>query len=662
MGHSNKNKVVTTVKGKCRVCYTCVRECPVKAIKIIDGQAEVLSERCIGCGNCVSVCSQNAKVAIDLKENVMSLLGNSERKVVALLAPSFPAEFTEIEDYRKVVGMIRKLGFDKVQEVSFGADLVSHKYKKLIEKSGENNYISSDCPAIVYYVEHYHPAMVDRLAPVASPMVATSRLARHIYGDDVYTVFIGPCIAKKAESDEVDEGLTFAELRELFEEYSITPENTEPSEFDPPRSGMGALFPLSRGLLQNVKKSDNVVEGNIIVDSGMHNFMEAIKEMERGEIAGYHLELLCCNGCIMGPGMTNRENFYFKWSQISKYVKMKLQDLDVEQWRKDVERYGELIDVSQTFSPMDRREDIPEKEKVEKVLKEMGKHSEADHLNCGACGYDTCNDHAVAIVQGYAEDEMCLPYTIEKLHGSIQELNNTNETLRNTKMELKHSEKLANMGQISAGIAHELNNPLGVITMYSNILLDELPEDDEKRVDAELIVKQAERCKKIVSGLLNFARKNRIKVQELDIVDFLNNSLSSIVIPGNVKITVDSALDDPWTMIDPDQMLQVFTNLYKNAIEAMPDGGELKISVDGNDNKVVIRLSDTGCGIPDEHKDKLFTPFFTTKDVGKGTGLGLPLIYGIIKMHSGKIRVESNADPVAGPTGTEFIITLPRII
>ncbi len=662
MGHSNKNKVVTTVKGKCRVCYTCVRECPVKAIKIIDGQAEVLSERCIGCGNCVSVCSQNAKVAIDLKENVMSLLGNSERKVVALLAPSFPAEFTEIEDYRKVVGMIRKLGFDKVQEVSFGADLVSHKYKKLIEKSGENNYISSDCPAIVYYVEHYHPSMVDRLAPVASPMVATSRLARHIYGDDVYTVFIGPCIAKKAESDEVDEGLTFAELRELFEEYSITPGNTEPSEFDPPRSGMGALFPLSRGLLQNVKKSDNVVEGNIIVDSGKHNFMEAIKEMERGEIAGYHLELLCCNGCIMGPGMTNRENFYFKWSQISKYVKMKLQDLDVEQWRKDVERYGELIDVSQTFSPMDRREDIPEKEKVEKVLKEMGKHSEADHLNCGACGYDTCNDHAVAIVQGYAEDEMCLPYTIEKLHGSIQELNNTNETLRNTKMELKHSEKLANMGQISAGIAHELNNPLGVITMYSNILLDELPEDDEKRVDAELIVKQAERCKKIVSGLLNFARKNRIKVQELDIVDFLNNSLSSIVIPGNVKITVDSALDDPWTMIDPDQMLQVFTNLYKNAIEAMPDGGELKISVDGNDNKVVIRLSDTGCGIPDEHKDKLFTPFFTTKDVGKGTGLGLPLIYGIIKMHSGKIRVESNADPVAGPTGTEFIITLPRII
>lgn len=662
MGHSNKNKVVTTVKGKCRVCYTCVRECPVKAIKIIDGQAEVLSERCIGCGNCVSVCSQNAKVALDLKENVMSLLGNSRREVVALVAPSFPAEFTEIEDYRKVVGMIRKLGFDKVQEVSFGADLVSRKYKKLIEKSGDNNYISSDCPAIVYYVEHYHPDMVDRLAPVASPMVATSRLARHIYGDDVYTVFIGPCIAKKAESDEVDEGLTFAELRELFEEHSITPENTESSEFDPPRSGMGALFPLSRGLLQNVKKSDNVVEGNIIVDSGKHNFIEAIKEMERGEITGYHLELLCCNGCIMGPGMTNRENFYFKWSQISKYVKSKLQDLDVEQWKKDVEKYGELIDVSQIFNPMDRREDIPEKEKVERVLKEMGKHSENDHLNCGACGYDTCYDHAVAIVQGYAEDEMCLPYTIEKLHGSIQELNNTNETLRNTKMELKHSEKLANMGQISAGIAHELNNPLGVITMYSNILLDELPEGDEKRGDAELIVSQAERCKKIVSGLLNFARKNRIKVQEIDIVEFINNTLSSVVIPDKVKVSVNSALDDPWTMIDPDQMVQVFTNLYKNAIEAMPEGGELKISVGGNDRNVEISISDTGCGIPDEHKDKLFTPFFTTKDVGKGTGLGLPLIYGIIKMHSGKIKVESNADPGAGPTGTEFIITLPRII
>ncbi len=663
MGHSNKNKVVTTVKGKCRVCYTCVRECPVKAIKIIDGQAEVLSERCIGCGNCVSVCSQNAKVALDLKEEVMSLLRNSEKKVVALLAPSFPAEFTEIGDYRKVVGMVRKLGFDKIQEVSFGADLVAGKYKELLEKSDEKGYISSDCPAIVYYVEHYHPAMVDRLAPVASPMVATARLARHIYGDDVYTVFIGPCIAKKAESNEVDEGITFSELRELFEENSITPENTEPSDFDPPRSGMGALFPLSRGLLQNVKKSDNVVEGNIIVDAGKHNFIEAIKEMERGEITGYHLELLCCNGCIMGPGMTSRENFYFKWSQISKYVKMKLQDLDIEQWRKDVEKYGWLIDVSQKFNPMDRREAVPEDEKVEKVLQEIGKLSESDHLNCGACGYEKCYDHAVAIVQGYAEEEMCLPFNIEKLHKYIEELNQTNEKLKNTKLELRHSEKLANMGQISAGIAHELNNPLGVITMYSNILLDELPKGDEKREDAELIVKQAERCRKIVGGLLNFARKNRIKVQEVDIEEFIREGLNSFVAPDNVKVTVSTNLDDPWIMIDPDQMMQVFTNLFKNAVEAMPEGGELKVTVDGNGNNrnVEIRISDTGCGIPEEHKDKLFTPFFTTKDVGKGTGLGLPLVYGIIKMHSGKVRVESNADPEAGPTGTEFIITLPRI-
>ncbi len=661
MGHAKRNKIVITVKDKCRVCYTCVRECPVKAIKIIDGQAEVLSERCIGCGNCVSVCSQKAKVALDLKHEVENLLKDKSKKVVAMLAPSFPAEFTEFDDYKTLIGMIRALGFDKVFDVAFGADLVANKYKKMLDNSNGNSYISSDCPAIVFYVEHFHPELVNRIAPIASPMVATSRLAKSLYGDDVSTVFIGPCIAKKAESDEVDEGLTFVELREMFEQHNIKAEKITPSEFDGPASGMGSLFPLSRGLLQNVKKSDNVTEGNIIVDSGKHNFKEAIKEMENGEISDYHLELLCCDGCIMGPGMTTRNNFYYKWSQISKYAKVKLQDINNEKWQNNLEKYSSL-DLKQTFCSLDRRDSGPTEDEIEKVLKRMGKIKESDYLNCGACGYDKCYDHAVAVAQGYAESEMCLPFTIEKLHESIQELNVTNETLMNTKLELKHSEKLANMGQISAGIAHELNNPLGVITMYSNIILDELDKNDPKKQDAELIVEQANRCKNIVSGLLNFARKNKIKAKEVDIVEFLRKSLDSVVIPENITTSVTTELTEPWVMIDADQMIQVFTNLEKNAIEAMPKGGELNIYVSGDDRNVEIRIKDSGSGIPKENMDKLFTPFFTTKEIGKGTGLGLPLVYGIIKMHSGKISVTSNANTEKGPTGTEFKIILPRII
>jgi signal transduction histidine kinase len=174
-------------------------------------------------------------------------------------------------------------------------------------------------------------------------------------------------------------------------------------------------------------------------------------------------------------------------------------------------------------------------------------------------------------------------------------------------------------------------------------------------------VEQADRCKNIVGGLLNFARKNKVKLQEVDAFKFINKSIDSVVIPDNITIKAECKTDNPKAMFDSEQMMQVFTNLEKNAIEAMPEGGELKIVLEGDENNVNITFQDNGSGIKKENMDKLFTPFFTTKALGKGTGLGLPLVYGIIKVHNGKIKVESNANPEKGETGTKFIITLPRI-
>lgn len=162
MARTNRNQLVFTEPDKCRVCYTCVRECPVKAIKIINGQAQVISERCIGCGNCVTVCSQGAKVYLDSKAEVFSLL-DSEEKVIACIAPSFPAEFTEINDHSILVGMLKRLGFDYVVEVSFGADIVAKEYRKELEDENAKPCISSDCPAIVSFIEHYHPDLIPSL-------------------------------------------------------------------------------------------------------------------------------------------------------------------------------------------------------------------------------------------------------------------------------------------------------------------------------------------------------------------------------------------------------------------------------------------------------------------------------------------------------------------
>jgi signal transduction histidine kinase len=143
-------------------------------------------------------------------------------------------------------------------------------------------------------------------------------------------------------------------------------------------------------------------------------------------------------------------------------------------------------------------------------------------------------------------------------------------------------------------------------------------------------------------------------------VEFVNRSVDSIIRPDNIEIKCENMISDPIARIDKDQMMQVLTNLEKNAVEAMPKGGILKITLSGSEHEVVMAISDTGTGIPEENMDKIFTPFFTTKEVGKGTGLGLPLIYGIVKMHRGQVQVVSNADPWKGQTGTTFTIKFPR--
>lgn len=658
MSQSFRTQLVFTIKDRCRVCYTCLRECPVKAIKIINGQAEVINDRCIGCGNCVKVCSQGAKVSLRSVDEVYELL-KSGNKVAACIAPSFPAEFNELKDHRLLVGMIRKLGFDYVTEVAFGADVVAKEYEKRIKSEGYSGDISSDCPAVTYFIRHYHPDLVTSLAPIVSPMVAMTRIVRQKYGDDVKIVFIGPCFAKKAESTETDEVLTFLELREMFLQSGIRPETTEPSGFDPPVGGKGAIFPITRGLFLTTNNREDIPEERTVIADGRVNFKEAVREYEEGFIRNKHLELLCCEGCIMGPGTTPGGKKYARSAAVGEYVREKLSTLDREQWHSEMKEFSG-IPLVQHFEPDDRRFEIPSGDEIQDALETMGKFTSKDHLNCGACGYDTCVEHAIAIVKGLAETEMCLPYSIEKLHTSINNLNISNEKLAKAKAALKQSEKLAHMGQLSAGIAHELNNPLGVITMYSNILMDEAPEGESIRDDLKLIVEQAERCKKIVSGLLNFARKNQVNLSETNIIQFTQHSLDSIIKPDNITATFKPGVEDPLAKLDIDQMMQVLTNLEKNAIEAMPEGGMLNVGVEGDKNDITFIVSDTGTGISKENLNKIFTPFFTTKEMGKGTGLGLPLIYGIVKMHKGKIDITSNADPQKGATGTTFRISIPR--
>jgi two-component system NtrC family sensor kinase len=232
------------------------------------------------------------------------------------------------------------------------------------------------------------------------------------------------------------------------------------------------------------------------------------------------------------------------------------------------------------------------------------------------------------------------------------------ETLARTQQELLHKERLASMGQLAAGVAHEINNPLGTILLFSEAMYKETPETTPRRDDLEMIVNEATRCKNIVADLLNFARQQEVLTQETDVHALLEQVIEEVHHQPsfeNVHIVRQFSLDLPTIHADAAQLQQVFINLLDNGAKAMEEGGTLTLSTRpvGGD-WVEIEISDTGCGIPEENLGKLFTPFFTTRPPGKGTGLGLSIVYGIVKMHRGHITVQSQVGK-----GTTFTVMLP---
>ncbi len=659
--------LVNTKRERCHVCYTCVRECPGKAIRIANGQAKIITDRCIGCGNCVRVCSRGAKQARSSLPMVEALL-TSEHPVAAIVAPSFPAEFLHVEPQR-FVGLLRGLGFDLVSEVAFGADLVAKQYAELLRRD-ERRWIATTCPAIVGFVERYHPDLVPQLAPIVSPMVASARVLREQHSVELRVVFIGPCIAKKAEArgevassssrvGEVDAALTFLELRQLLISRGLFAADIEPSSFDPPLADLGALFPIAGGMLQAARIEEDLLLGDVVATDGRQRFIEALREFERGDLDVRLLEVLACEGCIMGPGMSAKHALFRRRAAVSRYVRESLSQRDRAQLAEARERFA-CVNLACEHRAADQRVPAPPNTKLAQILADMGKTSVDDELNCGACGYDTCRDHAAAIFKGLAEPEMCLPYNIEKLRSALSELAISHEELKSTQAQLMQSEKMASMGQMAAGIAHEVNNPLGVVLMYSHLVLDDLPKDAPLREDLQLIATQAERCRRIVGGLLNFARQDRVSREQVDATTLFSRALESLQLPVEITIEQTHELDDPLAHLDADQLTQVLANLISNASEAMEGRGTLRLRTHGDATNILFSVEDSGPGIDESLQKKLFEPFFTTKPIGKGTGLGLAVSYGIVKMHRGDIKVQSNTDPAAGPTGATITVCLPR--
>ncbi|KAB2866199.1 MAG: 4Fe-4S dicluster domain-containing protein [Bacteroidales bacterium] len=443
-------------------CYACVRVCPVKAIEVKAGQnyARIIQERCVGCGSCLNICPVNAVSYRSSKKEVLELL-NTGAKVAAICSPSISGEFSDITDYRRFVQMIKALGFTYVCEVTFGVDLVAQEYKKLFEDFKGKYFITSVCPVVVSMVEKYHPDLVQNLAPIISPIIATAQAVHKEYGADTKVVLIGPCIQSKEESklyngeSLIDENLTFVELRELFDEFNIKESNFEYAEFDEPIGYKGSLFPIGSGILQAVDINQSLLTGNIISSNGPDNTLEALEQFKSSiEVINRHFNLFYCEGCLMGPGTSKGGKKFIRRTMVVNYANKRLKTFDRDKWEKNIAK-NKNNDYSRTFSIDDQRLPPPSEQKVEEVLKAIDKELMGKDSGCEACGYSSCRDFASAVASGLAHTDMCLNFSLKNRQEYIKTLRATNEKLAKTQEALRESEKKARVEQDAAHEASE---------------------------------------------------------------------------------------------------------------------------------------------------------------------------------------------------------------
>jgi iron only hydrogenase large subunit-like protein len=467
---------------RCRNSYSCVRVCPVNAIEVRAQKPHptIVPGRCIGCGLCFIACSPKAIEYRDSREDVKMMLA-SERKTVALVAPSIASEFDDITDYRKFVGMLRLLGFDYVHENSFGVDLIAAEYAELFHKSQGKYYITANCPAIVKLIEKFHPELVPNLAPLVSPMIATSMVIKKLYGDEIAIIYIGPCIDNKDESYLYRDGklvegiLTFIELRQLFDEFDIQERVVKMSDFDPPYGNWGALYPLPAGILQAAGIRRDMAVSEVITAAGKEDVFEGINDFEKYiDTIHHHFNMFFCHGCLLGPGMEHHTERFRRRALVRQYAEKRVSKLDKVQWQKDIDKWSKL-DFSRSFTPDDQRIPDPPEEAINEVLKIIGRDNPAEELDCAACGYQSCRQFASTVAKGLAIPEMCHTFNLRNKQEYIETLRQTNRKLAETKRALKESEEIAMREKEMAQSASDMMNnmleklPTGVVIVDNNL-------------------------------------------------------------------------------------------------------------------------------------------------------------------------------------------------
>lgn len=405
-------KPIYTEPENCQDCYKCVRECPVKAIQIEDNKAYIIEKRCIYCGHCTQVCPTGAKKIRDGVSRVRLTLQN-HTQVILSLAPSWVSEFEGVEA-SQLIAAIRKLGFMAVSETAIGAELVSARVTHYLQQSTPGVYISSACPVVVEYIRKYSPEHIDSITPILSPMLTHAKILKQHYGNDVKIIFAGPCICKKLEADHfrdlVEVAITFKDLKAWFDKEGLQPARLSAGpddHFSPWQAGIGALYPIEGGMLPGVREEQRKIVKMAFSDLG--NIKDVIKNLDsHREKDSIFLELLACKGgCINGPAKLSQTSLAIK-----RYNIQNRPAPDNGNSPDDLSR----IDITTRYQADSCQNSHHTEEEIKQALAAVGKTCPEDELNCSGCGYDSCRDFALAMLEGRAEENMCVSYMRKVAH------------------------------------------------------------------------------------------------------------------------------------------------------------------------------------------------------------------------------------------------------
>ena len=386
----------------CKNCYKCIRHCPIKSITFAGNKATIIKDSCILCGRCYLVCPQEVKVVRNDVEQVKNLFKHNQ-KVYASFAPSFVSyySYTSLDE---ITNAIKKLGFYELEETAIGATIVKKAYDEMLNEKDRDVIISSCCHSINLLIQKHYPSAKKYLANVLSPMLAHAKDIK-TRDPNAKVVFIGPCIAKKDEADVnkglVDAVLTFKELDEWFANEGITLKEVS-SDWKKEQS-KARLFPTCGGILKTMECRNP--DYQYLAIDGVENSKRVIEDVLAGKIHKCFIEMSSCEGsCVNGP-LSNKDK-----SVASSYF-----DINKSAGKSDfVEGKIGYKDIEKDYYSISVDEVIPSEEQINQKLIEMGKEEKEKILNCGSCGYNTCREKAIAIIQGKANIEMCLPYLMEK--------------------------------------------------------------------------------------------------------------------------------------------------------------------------------------------------------------------------------------------------------